>query len=632
MNPTSLDEAAYDISFYGDSLFVAYKTKVAIFFDDGIGFQKLATFGHTAGNAQRIRGGDIKGDLFAYTKSLGGLPFTDGVYLVDIPTLQPLAYTQYALWGHEDVNFGQGNDLLHVMAGTNLLGNGLFLSMDVSNPALPVEVFRDTVPGIPFLGIASPMSAEIRNDTVFVATLASVGDDNVALDSTRIFIYDAANPGNVHKIGEIYAGLWHFDLTLQGNTMHIASEWYGIQTMDISDVLNDQYIGRTYTGGWNRSSDVHGDTLVVGMSGRGWALWDISNRSNPAYIGENNDGGFCYKVRFSADGNYIYGLYSTGQAFRVFDRSTMQEVGTAGGASHTFRAAVYKNFAIAFNGPGGSQEYAVYEVSNAFAPVQLATFPAQMQDLAIDENGLMFVAGEDSLTVFDLENNFSIVETIFPGANEAFRAVASYKDSLFVFTEGKGLVRYLKSGSGPGFTLTEDASIALGPEFPKFMAADSFGVYLGYQFLGLYAYDKASLTEESYYRTGLGFYKTGEWGIWELFTKDNYIYLVEFFAQTSILSNDNGLQAAVNDQAQAFPKDLQLWPNPVERGETVRFAIGESAIQELYCFDLQGKHVALKWVAKGESAKLRADLPAGMYYLVVKDDEGEFAVGKMTVE
>ena len=63
--PDSLNEAAYHISFYGDTIFVAYFKKVGVFYDNGNSFQKLSTFGHITGNGY-IAGGDLKNNVYAY--------------------------------------------------------------------------------------------------------------------------------------------------------------------------------------------------------------------------------------------------------------------------------------------------------------------------------------------------------------------------------------------------------------------------------------------------------------------------------------------------------------------------------------------------------------------------------------
>ena len=132
---------------------------------------------------------------------------------------------------------------------------------------VPRSVFSDTVNGIPFgFAVAAPLNAEIMNDTVYVATTAGLRPGG-PLDTTFIHVYDATDPANVHQIAYLPAGLWHFDVTLDPPYYHVASEWFGILTVDISDFGKPAIVGKTLTGGWSLSSHRHGNRPRRGKRG-----------------------------------------------------------------------------------------------------------------------------------------------------------------------------------------------------------------------------------------------------------------------------------------------------------------------------------------------------------------------------
>src|SRR6185436_11664925 len=326
--PDSLNEAAYDLAFKGDSIFVTYKTKMAIFHDDGTSISLLNKFAYQS-NGTLTRGCDVKGNYLAFTTAYGPNSET-GVHVVDITNLNQLSFYPQNYCDPEDVFFGQNTNLLNVLGGTESWFNadprGVFYSLNISNPSLPSLNYLDTLPGITNFAIAQPIRGQIINDTIYVATNGSYDPQNPIPLMGNVYVYDCTNAGNVHFITMLKAGLWHFDIAISNQKMYVASEWYGVKTVDIANLFNENDLGNTLTGGWNCSSDKYENKLVVANEGYGFKLFDITDIHNPVLLDTNQHGGFCYGSQFSKNGDYIFGFYYTGNEFRVYNTNTLNLV------------------------------------------------------------------------------------------------------------------------------------------------------------------------------------------------------------------------------------------------------------------------------------------------------------------
>lgn len=636
--PPNIDDAAYDIAFYGDSLYVGYDTEVGIFYDNGSSFTKTGSLAEIT-NFGTIRGIDIKDDMLAVTKSLS---FTqDGVYLYDIPTGNQIAYHQQNYGDPEDVVFGETTDMLHVLGGTQNSNNvfdikGYFYTLDLTIPTSPQVVYEDTLDGIIGFTIVSPMNAEIRNDTLYVATQSALKHDFGAGDtiSGYVYAYDCTQQNNVQFINSLPGGLWHFDVALQNNLMHVASEWYGIQTVDISDLFNPVVEGRTLTGGWNIDSDTYGNFMVVGNEGYGFKRYDISNPENPVLLNINEDKGFCMKIKYSQNADYIYGLYLTGDRLRVFDATTLAEVGTIQGNYGIDRMEVYGNRVFS-QGPN-SNTIIVMDVSNPAAPTYETTIGGGCNDLQIDPDGNLFVSNNDSLIVYDVSGGTIQMLTGVQASSgpENFKSMGVYDDTIFVYVDTKGLVRYSYDDSGTP-TLTENSFVVPPYTDPEFIAVDEFGCYLGYRSEGLYAFNKNNLNQTSYFRTSLNFVFDGIWGIHNLYCKNGLIFLVEYFAQTTILTNDNGFLTGIEDEPISVQQDILPYPNPVSQGNWIYFDVTNIPITQkpiLEVFDLSGKSVSVKTITTRDKVWANTNsLDAGNYLYRMSVNGASVANGMFVV-
>ena len=625
--PDDFSEAAYDISFYGqDTIFLTYKSKVAVFQDLGTSFGLLTTFGPTSANAI-IRGGAIKDTLYAYAVSFTQGAGQDGIYLIDARD-----FTQYSFWPQtygepEEILFSQSNNLMNVLGGTQSWSNpldpkGCFYSLDVSDPYNPAEIYYDTVNTIWGFGISAPMNGVNINDTLYIATNAAMAHDYAPLDPAygHVYVYDVSDTANVGLIESIYAGLWHFDVDIQDDTLlHIASEWYGIETMDISDLTNEVQLGKTLTGGWNWGTGVKGDTMVVCNGGYGYKVFDISDPYNPALVTVNYDSNFVKSAEFSEDGNYLYAYYFTNDGFRVFETSNYTQVGSLSGSYGHEKTFRYNDMLMSIEDPSfGATRVHFIDVSNPTSPTLSLTRNYAAHDMHLGDNGKLFVCHNDSLAVWDLNNNFQTVAYVEEGIFKYFKCVAAYQDTVYAYVTNKGLVRYIYDGAN---SLVEDMVVSLPYGEPKYIAADAFGVYLCYVEYGLFAYDKVTMTEESWYEHGLEFISPGQWGPRDLFCQDEKIFLVEWFGQTTILTNDNGLLSVVNKPQEK--EEVKVYPNPSVSAVTISFPNSGKDAYALYVYDLAGNEVHRRENITGNVVILdKEELKSG-YYIYCLQSEGE---------
>lgn len=642
--PSSLTEAAYDVAFYGDTIFAAFKTKVAVFKDNGTSLQLITNIAAQTGNT-RIRGVAVKGNLLAFAVAYSPGNAVDGVYLYNTKTLTQLSYNQQTYCDPEDVVFGQNTNLMHVLGGTQsyaslgLDPSGLFYSLDITNPSVPVEVYRDTLPGIYFLAVAQPMNAEIRNDTIYVATQSALDMNYKSGDplTGHTYIYDCSNPSNIHLLNSVYGGLWHFDAAIDNKKMHIASEWYGIKTLDINDIYNEVDLGNTRTGGWNLGSDKYGNKLVVAQEGFGFKLYDITNLSSPTLINSKIDTGFCFKTRFSKNGNYIFGLYYTGDDFRVFNPNTLSlvasiQLGT--GLTNDYPKAYVSNDKVAvFQKSGLTLTLYLINVMNPLSPVvEKSIVLNNMTDIFANKTGKLFVSTKDSLSVLDLNNNLQKLATIPPPSNtfNDFTSVTEYKDTVYAYITGLGggLAKYHFTGT----QLVQIGTLtALPVANPKHMAADSFALYVSYHENGLYAFKKSAIVQSGYYMHGSEFVFSNQWGPQDLYCKDNLLFLVEYMGQTSIFSGDDNFPLSINDTNNRLSTIFRVYPNPSDGTFTIFSDQRSQGFRTISIFNIQGQLVYKKDLDPAETTIKIPEVRNGLYLAELQSPLGK-QVTKLVIE
>jgi hypothetical protein len=611
---------------------VTYKSKMAIFHDDGNTISLLFKFAYQS-NGTLTRGCEVKGNFLAFTTAYGPDSET-GVHIYDIAAMNQLSFYQQNYCDPEDVFFGQNTNLLNVLGGTESWFNadprGVFYSLDISNPSLPSLNYIDTLPGITNFAIAQPIRGQIINDTVYMATNGSYDPLNPIPLMGNVYVYDCSSAGNVHFITRLKAGLWHFDIAVNNSKMYVASEWYGVKTVDIINLFNETDLGNTLTGGWNCSSDKYGNKLVVANEGYGFKLFDITDLHNPVLLDTNQHGGFCYGSQFSKNGDYIFGFYYTGDEFRIYNTSNLNLVSSldvnTGLLSVTdwTDAQVWQDYAVAIEGSGLGKQIFIADVSNPFIPAIDTEFTALFtNDIFVNSNGKLFLANVNSIQVYDIPSkSMSATLNTF---GQTFNAIAYHNDTLYAYvTQGTQyfLKKYFYNGSNQ-LTLINSAPVSYTA--PKLMAADLFGLYLDFQEEGLFAYDKNSLNQTGYYRHGLEFYRPDQWGQKMMACKDSLVIISEYFGQTTLLTNDDDYFTSVAENISADENKLFIYPNPGRKFkvQSLKFKVGQRV--ELAVYDSEGK-LYKKIILKSRGEQIDASLwKQGIYYVKTTIDQKEYS-------
>jgi len=611
------------IALKGDTIFLAQFHKISAYKDLGNSFYKINDICN-APLFGTINGLAVKDNLLAYTVTqLGG---QNGVYIRDLNANTPLSFYQVGGFLMENVIWGKNNKLLHVMAGTNTV-EGYFFTLDASNPSMPIKIFEDTIEGAPYgLAMALPYNAENHNDTIYVANWGGLRPN----DLTACFIraYDATDTSSVHLINYLPAGLWHFDMTINYPKMYVASEWYGIKTVDISDMMNPVDEGNTITGGWNVSSDVWGNFLAIANEGYGFKLYDISIPENPVLIGVKNDPGFCFNACFSHDGQYIYTTNMTYQGMRIYRRDSLIQTG------HIQQAVSNGQFLVNQNRIFSKLDNMlnIIDVSNPYAPLVCTTYVMSINDMAVVDNKLI-VSGNDSISIYDISgNNFNLVALEVFAAGQDGSVIGVFNNHIYIYVKNKGLVHYELQNNGGNYNLYEDQVFTLPQGEPTFMAADSFALYSVYRLKGLYAYDKFTMNELGYYRTGLDYRKyTTMYGVQKLFCKNGLVFLVEYFSQTSILTG-NPDYAGINtlwDNA----CDIIIFPNPAQNDINIKtyFPNNRKNIT-LTVYTLDGKMLMHRGLSDAVETQINTSLwRKGIYFFVFSYEKNIVNIEKIII-
>ncbi len=651
--PSANDEAAYDIAFKGsDTVFVAYKSKMARFTIDANGFITFVDVFAQQVAGTYVMGCDVKNNLLAYVTSafdatVAGNSRT-GVHLCSAitPTTQYSFHQQDTCDPH-DVIFGQNTNLLHVMGGTDSWATtnaiGIYYALNVSNPSAPTLAYHDILPYNFFFNIAQPMNGEIRNDTLFIATEGAWDTAQSIQLNGHVYVYDCTS-NNVTYVNELYAGLWHFDLALNGNRMYVASEWYGIKTVDITNVMSEVDLGNTLTGGWNMSSDVYGNRLAVANEGYGFKYFDFSNPLNPQYLRSKNDTGFCQGISFSKDGSQLYGWYYTDDDFRIHDTTPgFPVVGSLPmtGLADYHDPYVYNDFAIAeqvIPGLPPTHYFTVVDASNPSNPVEDTTILVGnafiYRDICVSDS-FLFAVTTGQIKVYNLENNYSMVTSINSPAFQTFECMAIRNDTVYVYVAGanpNGIRKYFFNGAT--LTYLNGNTALTGAGKPKFLAIDSFALYASYQEDGLYAYNMNTLAEEGHYRNSMEYYRPDNWGQQQLFCKDGYIFDVEYQGQTSILTMNSTLTTVPSMSAQSEIGSLTPFPNPVKSGSVLTISNplwSTQGVCEVY--NAQGQLVSQQNLCGKPEVKIGTEgLTSGVYFVTITNGVFDTYTGKFIVE
>jgi len=612
-----------DVDIAGDTLFLARFSKVSVYKDYGNHCEFITDFGAVSGTA-KILGVKVKNEIVAYT--VADLFSQNGVYLYNTHSYTPLGFYHQSYCWPENVIWGKNNNLLHVLGGTNGI-KGYYYSLDISNPSTPLLVYCDTIAGIPLMSVGNTLNAENINDTIYVATTAGLKPEG-PLDTAYVRVYDATDPSEVHLINYLPAGLWHFDVAVDPLRYYVASEWYGILTGDISNFTHPVVLGLTRTGGWNTSSDKSGNYLAIANEGYGFKLYDIHNIKDPLLTGINNAPGFCQRIRFSADGNYIYASYMTTKGFRVFRCPSLEPMDSLSQFPGLGKMQVCRNRVFIQNPI--NNKINILNVSNPSSVFIDTTLSLRINDMMVSDEKL-FITTNDNILVYDIAlENLNLIASENMSSGQTANELGAYGDTVFVYVKSKGLVKYHLTFTDPGYSLVEQNTWTLSTGEPTLMAADTFGLYLSYRMKGLFFYDPESMNLKNYYRGELD-YKgyPNQWGVQELYCKDKLTFLTEYFSQTTILSSDNKLNPGIDPPLPHMLPELHVFPNPSEDIVRVKFKDEPSRKLIIQLFDITGKSVMeIHDVRGGEVLVDLKNLSGGMYFISLKENGTTIAIGK----
>ena len=586
--PSGIDESIYDISFYGDSIFAASKTKLNLLLNAPGSISYISTVVSYTGNS-RIRGLDIKDSLLAYTVAYSPLAIEDGVYLLNLNDLSQLDF-YHDTWGFPmEVYFGQSNELLHVMGGKHknpFVFDGRYYVLDYSTPTSMSFEYEDTILGIVLLGsVAMPMSAKIINDTIYVSTQGGREDGWEVSDGTpgtnNVYVYDATNPSGVTFLGDIYAGLYHFDTDIDETTriMYVASEWYGVLTMDVNDIYAEVDLGKTLTGGWCSGSGYANNRLVEASEGYGVRLFDLTDKENPILLAEDTAVGFCRAISISDSAEYVYGWFLTKAGLRVYDGNTLALLGSTMVSpllKTEFGRSRFRNDKVAVI--SDDKTIVVGDVSSPTAPV-ITHYRSKpnLNDLLFHPNGELFALANDSIIVFD-PATMTILGSISADLFQSFKAFTLSNDTLWVFHKGmgEGIARFIYNPISHALTLDVSSPYVMDVSSAGavHMTHDDTLLYISSALDSLKAIRKAIPYEEvGVYNHGADFISDNLWGVKDLYFKDGYLFLNEYFGQTSIFGASS-LMTEIEEPTLIQPvNELTVYPNPANHEVFVRTSV-----------------------------------------------------------
>jgi hypothetical protein len=473
--------------------------------------------------------------------------------------------------------------------------------------------------------MALPYNAENINDTIYVANWGGLKPGNIS--NCFIRVYDATNPSNVHLLTYINAGLWHFDMTVHYPKMYVASEWYGIKTIDITDIMNPVDEGNTLTGGWNISADSWSNYMTVADEGYGFKLYDISDPFHPSIVKICNDPGFCMHANFSEDGQYIYAANMTTQPLRVYKRDSMKQISFLSQAVCNGRFIVHHQriFSKLDN------KILIINVGDPYNPVIDSTVNVTFNDMALSGE-ILFVTANDSIFAYDVSgNNFKEIAETDMATNQDAQMLAAFNNKIYVYITNKGLTRYQLVFNNPGYSLNEEYYSNISNGAPTYMAADTLGLYLAYRLKGLFALNRQTFVQTGFYHGGLDYRKyTTMYGVQDLFCKNDKIFFVEYFAQTSILSNDT-LFTGIYDSSSGN-ETVNVFPNPASGYFTIKIKNEIHPGTTVKIMNMLGEKIIEIPLISDEIMVDTHDLPAGIYILGIFRTNNRITVRKIVIQ
>ncbi|MAE71205.1 MAG: hypothetical protein CME06_12160 [Gemmatimonadetes bacterium] len=544
------EAAAYDITVMNDTLYVANHTNVTAYRFEGDGFTRLGAFARTQGK-DYVTGCDVRGAICAVTvssRASGVSGPRNGVHFYDRFTGEETAPLFHQGVGFpEDVQFPEeGADAVFVLGGGNtFMTEGYFYVLDLrsATPELSQEFRVDAV--FPGFDLVSVSNAAARNDTLFVT---SVGGYSFRDDAAGVWVYDCTDPFDVTQIAWVPQGLLYFDTALDGDLLHVASEWYGVVTIDISDLGDTEILGPTPTGGWNVGTDVNGDWVANALEGYGFEILNVANPSNPELLTRDANSGFCHSIAFSEDRSLLYGGYSTTGGLRIFD------IGDVGGAGDpVVLASMPRLTGVTRIAPVGERIYVVrplagvtrIDVSDPSSPQVCCTgsvLLADHQDVVAHGDTVMAACGR-RMQAFIFSDDAAIQAGSiqppwywFSGCD----AVAWRDGQVWVPWDKRGVYRYEARFDGETFQFSEAASNDDPGDFGR-IAVDERYLYVLRKNEGrMITLDRVTLEPVAEFTAGGGYRDLPFYGATDIRERDGLLFMTDYHSQLQLLRKPGG--------------------------------------------------------------------------------------------
>ena len=535
--PNHFDAAAHDITLTGDSLIVAYADRVLILRElnqIGAQFDLLGEFANQVQMGGSITGGDLRGNWYALVTAWQGKYYSSALHLYDLNTKERIHFYPRTFSNARDVMWDDQHDLLHILGGTTTKGDsGLYYAVMVGERGGLREVFADSIPK----GLVT--GAIKRDDTLFVA--AGKGNrPNCARGA--LYAYQVIDSVQVNFLGKcrVNKGV---TLTEGPDRLLVAGGEKGLQVLtkwapDQRPCGNRGISSQTLTGGGNTSSDAFGERLVLAAPGHGLSLFNISNPRNPVPTRDAPFAPFAHIVKFSEDGKYLYLVEKGGKGEQnrvvIRDAQSFEIVGQTTGPWGFEEACFWDEKAYILREARDGID--IVDLSKPNKPVKKRSILMPVNDLYIGGSGVMLVSSRHNLRVFDLKGDETKERVAVTKWDQGFGETAIWDDEVFVYVRKRGLVKYQMSKENGKWQLKELFVIKPPKSHPDQLLAHQGHLFIGYSGKGVYALERAKLHLESQWQTDGAFMAYPGTGLRDLFVKENFLYVVQFFAQTSILN------------------------------------------------------------------------------------------------
>ena len=544
------EEAAYDITVVHATLYVATPSNVTVYRLEGDALTRIGAFGWVEGT-DYVTGCDVRGSTCAVTvstRSSGGVGSRNGVFFYDRFTGEEAMPFYHQEGGFpEDVLFPEDSgDAIFVLGGGNILMmQGYFYILDLRGGA-PVKSQEFLVQGVfPGFDMVSVFNAASRNDTLFVTT---TGGWDFGEEAAGVWVFDCTDPFDVSQIAWVPQGLLYFDTALDGNLLHVASEWYGVVTVDITDLDATEILGNTVTGGWNVATAVNGDWVVNALEGYGFEILDISDPAAPEVLTHDDNPGFCNSIAFSEDRSLVFGGYLSTGGFRIFDVT-----GVGGGGDPVLLSNLQNITAAKRIAPVGDRVYVArpingvtrIDISDPSNPRVCCTgsiFLGDHQDIVAHGDSVIAACGGRIQAFLFTDDAATQAGNIIPPWFwfTSCDAVAWRDGNIWVPWQNKGVYRYEARFEGGEFVFTEAASRIESGDY-GYITVDEKYVYVLRKTEGrMLVLDRETLEQVAGFTASGGYRDLPFYGVTDVKEQDGFVFVTDYFSQLNIVRKPGG--------------------------------------------------------------------------------------------